>query len=450
MNNIERGIVAKFGGTSLANAERIRGAAEIVSSNPSRRYVVVSAPGKRRNEDQKITDLLFQCNSLVEQGLSFDQAFEQVSSRFEDIGRDLQCHSSVAGWLNEVYRGTQSEKGRDWIASRGEWIMAQVFAKYLGGVFIDAVKLIRLRNSGEIEGLTYKLIKDQLSAGSVYVIPGFYGRNEEKKNGLENSEGIQLFARGGSDITGAIIAKGVNARLYENWTDTDGVKAADPRIISNPRTVEKITHKEMRELAYRGADVLQMDAVLPALEAGIPINVRNTFNPDYPGTMVVTQRNISPGEAIIGIAGRKGFISFQIEKSGMNRQKGITRRILQIFEENDISFDHVPTGLDSISVIFRKDQIDGKKQELLEALKKEIKPDTISVVDNIGLACAVGQGIAEQATDVHAVLFSALKKAGIATLAESYSIKGNNIVIAVDNEKVSLAIRTFYNAFIER
>lgn len=457
MREIEqRSIVAKFGGTSLATAERIKRAAEIVVEDPQRRYVVVSAPGKgeKENEQIKITELLLRCSDLVEKGLSFNEAFQEVTQRFEGIGRGLECHSSVVGWLNSVDIGLQKGEKRDWIASRGEWMMAQIFAQFMGGSFIDATRLIRLEKDGQISPLTYQLIREQLTEDSVYVIPGFYGLRENRISGRTTKSSIKCFARGGSDITGAIIAKGVRASLYENWTDVDGVKAAAPnpqsKILNNPKRIDRITYKEMRELGYRGADVLQMDAVLPVIEEEIPINMRNTFNPSHQGTLIVPRRESLEGETVIGIAGRKGFVSYRIEKVGMNQHKGVARRVLEVFEENDISFEHVPTGLDSMSVIFHKDQlVDGKERKISADLKKAIGPDNISIKTNLGLVCVVGQNITEYATDVHARLYLAFKQAKIDTRAATYSTGGNSIVVAVDEDKLTDAIESLYTAFIE-
>lgn len=440
MNNIERPIVTKFGGSSLADAQRIRNAAEIVYGDSDRRYVVVSAPGKRDNKDEKITDLLLRCSSLVEEGLSFDQSFEQVSSRFENIGRELECYS-VFTWLNDVHKGIKEKKGKDWIVSRGEWLMAKVFADFLHGSFVDASQLIRLKQNGQIDSLTYEIVKKQLAKDSVYyIVPGFYGS--------DRSGSIKIFARGGSDITGAIIARGIGARIYENWTDTNGVRAADPKIITDPKVINEMTYAEMRELGYRGADVLQKDAVLPVVEIGIPINIRNSFNPSYHGTMIAGKRTLSESETVIGISGRSGFIAFEIVKFGMNDEKGVGRKVLEIFEKNNIRFEHDPTGLDTMSVIVSKDQIDGKGKRVTDEITRTIKPDKVEVLNNLGLVCVVGQGIKRDAAGVQSALFRSLKEAGIEIKLTSMGTTASNIVVGVDGDKVNQAIKTLYNAFI--
>lgn len=437
MNVENRPTVAKFGGTSMASPESIKRVAEIVHNDGDRRFVVVSAPGKRKdfpNGEQKITDLLFQCNNLVQEGLSFDEAFETVKDRYEDIGRGLSCHTSVVGWLDEVYQGVALRKGKDWSASRGEWLSAQAFAKFLGGSFVDAADLIKLRQNGQVSPLTYKVIEAQLKPGSLYVIPGFYGTDRKGS--------VKIFPRGGSDITGAIIAKGVHAGLYENWTDVDGVKASDPRIVDNPQTIREITGREMRELAYRGADVLQVDAILPALQAGIPINVRNTFNPNHPGTMILQERDVREGEAIVGIAGRNGFASIQISKDGMNREIGTVRRLLGVLERRGIPFEHDPTGLDAMSILIDQKALSGEAAVgLTDEIRKITRSGEISVISNLGLVCVVGQQIEDQATSIKQRVFSALDRANIRSVGDIHAVNGNNIVLIVPNGEVSSAIQ---------
>ena len=436
---IERPIVAKFGGSSLADAGRIERVAEIVYANPNRRHIVVSAPGKRFSNDEKITDLLFRCSSLAKQGLPFDKAFETISQRYEDIGKGLRCHSSVVGWLHNVHEGIRQNEGKDWIASRGEWMMAQIFARFLGGSFVDAAKLIKFKKDGQIDPLSYDLIKYQLAAGSMYhVIPGFYGTSVSGK--------IQIFARGGSDITGAIIARGVNASVYENWTDVDGLLAADPRLVDNPKVIREITYREMRELGYRGADVLQRDAVLPVFEANIPIHIRNTFNPTSPGSFIRKERQLRREEGVIGIAGKSGFVAIQIEKFGMNEITGIGSKILDILRDSEVSFEQLPMGLDGISVILREAELNGKEEKLIQAIRLAIEPTNIGMIKNLGVVCLVGEGIRQKASSID--FSNALNSADINIQAVSYSMSGNNITIAIKGDEVQKAIKVLYDRFI--
>lgn len=450
MRSIEQGpIVAKFGGSSLANAERVKRVGEIVQQDPARRFVVVSAPGKENAGDTKVTDMLFACHELVAQEASFDEAFKRVELRFETIGRDLQLHTSVTGWLDSVYRGIQNGNEKDWIVSRGEWLMARTFASFMGGSFADAANLIRLQQNGQVDPITYQLIAEQLNGNNtLYVIPGFYGAENRKKYWLFGPRAIKIFPRGGSDITGAIIARGVNASLYENWTDVDGFNAADPRIVVNPQTIPHITYAEVREMGYGGAGVLQRDTVRPVFEARIPINIRNSSNPSHPGTLITRTREIQNGETVIGIAGRDGFTSFQVEKFGMNEEVGIAGRVLEPFRRNEIPFEHGPTGFDSMSVIASEDQFNGREGQIIAEIQNQVQPDRISVVRNLGLVCVAGEGIAKRASEVSDMLFYTLREMGIEVKTISYRTEGNSIIVGIDDIELSRAINGLYNTFI--
>lgn len=427
----ERLIVVKFGGSSLANSERIRGAAGIIESDPGRRFVVVSAPGRDEREKEKITTLLIR-GELTD-----------VRRRFMDIGNSLSI-VRVNDWLGEVEAGSKVNDN-EWLKSRGEWLMAKVFAEFLGGSFVDARELIKLRNRDEVDSLTYNTIKEQLSNDTVYVIPGFYGENRD--TGV-----IQCFAQGGSDITGAIIAKGVGASLYENWTDVDGVRSMDPRIIPaipDPKGIKEMTYDEIRELGYRGTEVLQMDSVIPALQAGIPINVRNSFNSSHPGTMIVGKRTSMPGEQIIGLASRKDFVSFQITISGMNKRIGVSAHVSRIFAEHGVSFEHSPTGIDTMSVICHSDQLpNGREQGIMNQISQELGPDSLTLIKDIGLVSIVGQNLKTQPTEILAKLYAALSSAHIRTDSGIHSTQGVSTVISVNNNDVGRTLEVLYNTFI--
>lgn len=437
---LERRVVGKSGGTSMATPESVMQFGEIVVVE-GMRAVVVSAPGKRSPEDTKVTDLLLLCNELFMQGKSFNQPFNLASGRFEDIGRGLKVHTNVVGWLDSVYKGIANGNGRDWTASRGEWTMAQIFAKYMGGIFRDAAELIRLKENGQIDGVTYEIIKAQLRDTSVLdVIPGFYGATA--------TGAIRTFARGGSDITGAIIARGLNASEYQNWTDVDGVKAADPRVVFDAKTIREMTFREMRELSYRGASVLQMDAVLPVAEVGIPVVVRNTFNSTHPGTRIVARRESSLAESVIGIAGREGFVSIQIWKNGMNKETGIAGKILECFEKHGVSIEHDPTGIDTMSVIVHEDQLDGKTEQIIQSIKEIVKPDEINVIMGLGLVCVVGQQVSRRSTEIIAKLANAFYQEGVDIKTVTYATQGNSVIVGVSNKDTENAIKTVYNALI--
>jgi aspartate kinase len=434
MRSIEqRPIVVKFGGSSLANAERIKIAKEAVQGNSDRRFVVVSAPGKGDSnnpiEDKKVTDLLIA------------KDFGSVRQRFMSIGEGLKL-GIVNDLVEEVESGMDNH-GDDWIKSRGEWLMGKVFSEFLDGRFVDPSKLIKLRKYGGIDPITYELIHEQLSDdNTVYVVPGFYGANIR-------TGAVQCFARGGSDITGAVIARGVGASIYENWTDVDGIRATDPKIVPHARSIREITYKEFRELGNGGAEVLHPASILPVAEEGIPINLRNTNNPTNPGTIILNRRDSKPHENVVAIAGRKGFVSVQIEKYGMNEEEGIGEQVLLALHRLGIPFDHIPTGQDSISILIHEDYlIAGKEEKLKKDIVQSIQPDDISSVYNIGLVSLIGQGIRDHHTHINRIAFDALDDAGIDTTAQVSRTRGNSIVLAVDDEKVTSVIRTLYEALI--
>jgi len=438
---MERPIVVKFGGSSLADASGIEKAVEIVRSCDDRRFVVVSAPGKRFPADEKVTDLLLESGKLASQGFSFDEPFDKVAVRFSVIAKELNC-PFVPGLIDEVHTGISENREKAWVASRGEWLTAHIFASFMNGEFVDAKDLIRLRANGQVDPISYDLISKRLAPNTNYrVIPGFYGTNHMGT--------IQTFARGGSDITGAIIARGVNASLYENWTDVDGLGAADPRLIDNPKIIHEITYKEMRELGYRGADVLQRDSVLPVFEASIPINIRNTFNPDYPGTLIGKERIVVDGEGVIGIAGKAGFASIQIEKFGMNEETGVGGKIFDVFRKYGLPFENTPMGLDEVSVIVQEEELDGKEKELTAAITEAISPTDIRVIKNLGLVCLVGEGIRKGIDRIASDFSSVLEEADINIKTLSYGTSGNNIIVGVDGDKVQQAIKALYKKLIQ-
>lgn len=441
MNDVERPIVAKFGGYSMRDAGCIRKSADIVRSDPQRRFVVVSAP-------KGITDLLEIASTpegqTTSKGLFVHKelqkhAVAKFSQRFSAIGRVLNCHQADE-WINEarqdIYPGNI-----DWSMSRGEWLMARIFASYLGATFIDATEIIRLQSGRHVDPISYDLIKERLALESgLCVIPGFYGLNQMGK--------VETFPRGGSDITGAILARGVNARIYENWTNTNGVLAANPEVVDNPRTIGELTFEEMRELGNGGTTVLQRDAILPLIDTDTPINVRNTFNPDHPGTMIVRERQKIAGEHVIGVASEGGFMSYNIQKYGMNDEIGIGARILMPFRSSGISYEHAPSGRDYVSVIVREDQLHGSEEFIERWLQNEIQPDRIWIQRNLGLLSVVGQGIRDHAARVSRMLFSALDDASIAIRA--FSFGGSvSMVVAVDEKRVEEAIQVAHRALVE-
>lgn len=443
MSNIEGPIVAKFGGSSMAGADSIRRVADIVRSNPVRRFIVVSAPGTNSRYSRKITALL-KIASIFEGHVDYDEgksktALEEFSERFSHIGRDLGC-SLADAWIKEAREGIFPGNG-DWSMSRGEWLMARIFSSHLGATFIDATEIIRLQSGRHVNPISYDLIRERLSLESgLCVIPGFYGLN-----GIGE---VETFPPGGSDLTGAVVARGLNARVYENWTDVDGVLAANPKVVDRPSTIDCLTYEEMRELGIRGANVLQRDTILSLFEVGTPINVRNTFNPQHSGTMVVPERSHTDEEHVRGITGEGGFVSFNIQKFGMNDEVGIGRRILEPFSTLGVSYEHSPSGRDYVSVIVNQDQLDGSESFIVNWLDDKIQPDRIWVQRNLGLLSLVGQGIRDHAARVSRLLFSALDDASIAVRAFSFGASGISMVIAVDQERIADAQRVVYEKFI--
>lgn len=439
MNNIERPIVAKFGGHSMRDAGCIRKSADIVRSDPQRRFVVVSAP-------KGITDLLEIVSTpegrptskgLVVHKELQDHAVAEFSERFSAIGRALNCHQAN-GWINEARQGIYPGN-IEWSMSRGEWLMARIFAKFLGATFIDATEIIRMQGN-HVDPASYSLVRERLEQEyGICVIPGYYG--------LDEMGHIRTFPRGGSDITGAVLARGVMSKIYENWTNTNGVLAANPEVVDSPRTIRELTFEEMRELGNGGTTVLQRDAILPLIDTDIPINVRNTFNPDHPGTMIVRERQKIAGEHVIGVVGEGGFMSFNIQKYGMNDDIGIGRRILGCFRNAGISYEHSPSGRDYISVIVREDQLHAS--EFIERwLQDEIQPDRIWIQRNLGLLSVVGQGIPNHSGEVAVELFSTLKDSAIPVRAISFGGSSISMVVAVDEERIADAQRVAYERFI--
>lgn len=424
----ENPIVAKFGGSSMADVDSIRQVASVIRSNPEIRFVVVSAPGKNGHYPTKTTDDLL------------GKRYGHVVERFERMGQELGLKDSV-DWVSEAGEAFLSSN-EDTILSRGEWLTAKVLAGYLGAHFVDAADILKVNPNGSVGQESYELIRKKfIGESGLVIIPGFYGRNQEGE--------ITVFPRGGSDISGAAIARGVNARIYQNWTDVDGLKAADPRIIQNPKTITTITYKEIRELGYRGADVLQRDTVLPVFEAQIPINIRNTFNPLHPGTLIVAERRPAKDETVIGIAGRPDFMAFQIEMYGMNDELGVALRVLTVFNEQNVSFEHDPTGLDGMSVIVNQTGINGKEQKIIDSIKTAINPDKIKVLKNLGLLCAVGQGIETSPVSVLRKANEALEEAGVDISSVNLATPRNNIVFSLDQAQLNLATQALYDAFIE-
>lgn len=440
--------VCKFGGTSLADAAQIGKVLAIVRDDPQRRFVVPSAPGKRHRDDHKITDLLYLCHEHAREKLAFDEVFTLIAERYRQIARDLKLSLDIDALLEEVREGiatTSPQTGQpDYAASRGEYLNAHIIAEALDYTFVDAADLIYFDKRGRLdEERTYRTIAERLGAVERAVVPGFYGTAADGQ--------VKTFSRGGSDVSGAIVGRGVSAAVYENWTDVSGLLMADPRVVERPRVIETITYRELRELSYMGATVLHDEAVFPVRQAGIPVNIRNTNEPAAPGTTIFRgdgdERPIIAG-TISGIAGRKDFTIIALEKAMMNSELGFGRRALTVLEANDVSFEHMPSGIDTMSLVIADSELDGKLEKVLEELEQECHPDAIEVLPDMALIATVGRGMAHT-PGMAARLFGALAEARVNIRMIDQGSSELNIIVGVEGEVFEDAVRAIYAAFVE-
>ncbi len=435
-------IVVKFGGSSLASAGQIRKAAAIIRENPNRRYMVASAPGKRSGDDIKVTDLLYQCYDLAAAGDDFSETLDRISGRFGDIIRELKVDFDLASEMDILRKHLENGPDRDYMASRGEYLNARIIAAYLGFEFVDPAETIFFTENGRLDNArTFRAMGERLAGLDYAVIPGFYGVMPDGR--------IHTFSRGGSDVTGSIAARSVHAVIYENWTDVSGMLTSDPRIVDNPRVIDWITYTELRELSYMGASVLHEDAIFPVREAGIPINIRNTNRPEDPGTMIVSSLPSNARRRVVtGIAGRKGFTSIALEKSMMNGQVGFGARLLQIFAEHGVGFEHCPSGIDTMSVIVSTEQLAHARDDILVSIQRDLEPEIMSIQDGFAMIAVVGQGMAStRGTAAH--VFKALADADINIRMIDQGSSEMNIIVGVDDENCEPAIRAIYREMEE-
>ena len=378
--------VVKFGGSSLASAEQFKKVGNIIRAEESRRYVVPSAPGKRFSEDTKVTDMLYKCYAEAEEGKNFDKSLKAIKERYNEIIKGLGLKLSLEEQFETIKKQFAAKAGKDYAASRGEYLNGIIMANYLGYEFIDAATVICFDKNGEFESeKTNQVMSERLANTENAVIPGFYGA-------MPNGQ-VKTFSRGGSDVTGSIVARALKADVYENWTDVSGFLVADPRIVENPKPIAIITYKELRELSYMGASVLHESAIFPVRKEGIPINIRNTNAPEDKGTMIVETTCSIPECIITGIAGKKGFVAINIDKDMMNSEIGFGRKVLQVFEDNGISFEHMPSGIDTMTVIVHQDEFVEKEQKVLAELHRAVNPDSIELESNLALIAVVGRGM---------------------------------------------------------
>lgn len=433
--------VLKFGGSSLADAEHFRLVADIVKAEPERRYVVASAPGKRFGSDTKVTDLLYKCYELAVNEEDITEVYEEIKSRYNDIIKDLGIDIDLTEVFEKIKNSLLHSSGRDYIASRGEYLNAMILAKYLGFDFIDAKKVIFFKENGSFDSeKTNDILRDYLAKHEYAVIPGFYG---SMPNGT-----IKTFSRGGSDITGSIVARAASAIVYENWTDVSGFLMADPRCIENPKPIDKITYKELRELSYMGATVLHEDSIFPVRYSKIPINIRNTNCPTDKGTFILPQTDEISEDIITGIAGRTGFSTITIEKDMMNGELGFGRRVLQAIEDNGISFEHFPSGIDTMSVVVSTKELQAKRADVMADICKAVNPENIFVEDNLALIAVVGRGMVK-AKGTAARIFTALANAGVNIRMIDQGSCELNIIVGIDSNDYTTALRAIYDEFVK-
>ena len=433
--------VVKFGGSSLADAGQFRKVGEIVRSDSSRVYVVPSAPGKRSSSDTKITDLLYKCYELAEKGSDFSETFDIIKERYNEIISGLGLSLSLSDSFDEIESNLRNNPQRDYTASRGEYLNGLIMSSFLGYEFIDAADVIFFDENGNFDAdRTYPALSSRLEQSGNAVIPGFYGVGNDGK--------IRTFSRGGSDLTGSIVARACRAGVYENWTDVSGLLMSDPRIVPNPALIYSITYKELRELAYMGASVMHEDAIFPVKAAGIPINIRNTNSPEDPGTWIVRNTARRSRYTITGIAGRKDFCSIIIAKDLMHSQPDFYRKVAQCFEENGIPLEHLPSGIDTMTVVVRESAFIEHEQDVLRRIAKFVEPESIEVEPGIALIAVVGRSMKSQ-TGTAARIFQALAEARINVRMIDQGASELNIIVGVLNEDFERAVRAIYEAFVK-
>ncbi len=432
--------VVKFGGSSLASAEQFKKVGAIIRADKERKFVVPSAPGKRFSGDTKVTDMLYGCYDLAEAGQDFKKELQAIKDRYQEIIDGLAIKLSLDEEFKKIEKNFKEKAGTNYAASRGEYLNGIIMANYLGFIFIDAAEVIEFSEDGEFNAeVTNQKLKKRLEGVEAAVIPGFYGAYADGT--------VKTFSRGGSDITGSIVARAIKANVYENWTDVSGFLVADPRIIDKPEGIETITYKELRELAYMGASVLHEDAIFPVRSEGIPINIRNTNAPEDNGTWIVESTCQKSKYVITGIAGKKGFCAVNIEKDMMNSEIGFGRKVLQAFEENGISFEHVPSGIDTMTVFVHQDEFMHKEQQVVSAIHRLAEPDSIDIEADFALIAVVGRGM-KSTRGTAGRIFSALAHANVNVKMIDQGSSELNIIIGVANEDFDTAIKAIYDIFV--
>lgn len=432
--------VVKFGGSSLASAEQFKKVADIIRADKDRKYVIPSAPGKRFSEDTKVTDMLYDCYNTVIEEKPFEEKLADIKARYDEIIKGLDLKLSLDKEFEIINKKFVEKAGSDYAASRGEYLNGIIMANYLGYEFVDSAEVIFFDENGNFDAeKSNKVLSTKLSTIERAVVPGFYGAMADGT--------VKTFSRGGSDITGSIVAKAAHADLYENWTDVSGFLIADPRIIESAEVIETITYRELRELSYMGATVLHEDAIFPVRKEGIPINIRNTNAPEDNGTMIVESTCRQPKYTITGIAGKKGFVAINIEKDMMNAEIGFGRKVLEAFEKHEISFEHIPSGIDTMTVFVHQPEFEGKEQQVLADIHRLASPDFVDMETDLALIAVVGRGM-RATRGTAGRIFAALAHANINVKMIDQGSSELNIIIGVNNSDFEAAIKAIYDIFV--
>ncbi len=432
--------VVKFGGSSLADAKQFRKVGDIIKEDSDRRFVVVSAPGKRNSSDTKVTDMLYQTYALAEEGKDFKKELSAIEARYNEIIKGLKLDLSLSKEFETIAKNFKAKAGSDYAASRGEYLNGIIMANYLGFEYIDPAEVVLFDDDDTFDAeITNRRMAKRLKEAKSAVISGFYGAYEDGR--------IKTFSRGGSDITGSIVARAIHADVYENWTDVSGFLVADPRIIDRPQPIETITYTELRELAYMGASVLHEDAIFPVRKEGIPINIRNTNRPQDSGTWIVESTAKKSRFTITGIAGKKGFCCVNILKDMMNSEVGFVRKVLQAFEDQNISIEHVPSGIDTMTVFVAQDEFIDKEQSVVSEIHRLAKPDLLEIESDLALIAVVGRGMKRQ-RGTAARIFSALAHVNVNCRMIDQGSSELNIIIGVENRDFEKAIKAIYDIFV--
>ena len=433
--------VVKFGGSSLASAEQFKKVGDIIRADKGRKYVVPSAPGKRFDGDIKVTDMLYACYAKAEKKEDITASIAAIRERYMEIINGLGLSLSLDDQFEVISENFKKLAGSNYAASRGEYLNGIIMANYLGYEFIDAAEVIVFHEDGTFDAeTTNEKLSARLAECDNAVIPGFYGAKPDGS--------IQTFSRGGSDITGSIVAKAVHADMYENWTDVSGFLIADPRIIKNPKPIDVITYRELRELSYMGATVLHEDAIFPVRKEGIPINIRNTNAPEDKGTLIVEDTCRKPRFTITGIAGKKDFASITIEKAMMNSEVGFCRKVLEVFENNNISIEHMPSGIDTMTIFVHRDEFEEKEQDVIAGIHRAVEPDFLELESDLALIAVVGRGMrATRGTSGR--IFAALAHANVNVKMIDQGSSELNIIIGVRSHDFDAVINAIYDIFVK-